>query len=353
MAGCARERQRQGHRPRAGTNDGVPHAGGDQLRHERPERRRGRDVAGHGSEPARAPTARLCSFMRRFRPFAVGLRVAHDAAAHEQAAPASPVDDARPDGDHELAVAASVEPADRARVPAAVEMLLLLEQLQGRGTRPATDRRGRMQPVDEVEDAQVVAQLARRRRWRGAGASAAGRCGASGRCRAVQPAGARVSRSMSTTTACSSRSFSEASSVVASSPSVDRIGVPAGRAGEGDGPEERPRHRPRGAPARRPGTSVRHGANANTVTGAPWADSVAGGAAASRRRTASVSMGAGAREVHPPGEHHLVDRPRPTAPDDRATDERPCRRGPDARRPAGAPGWRRSAPTGRRLERRR
>src|SRR5207253_8634199 len=87
----------------------------------------------------------------RLLPLAVGLRIGHDAAAGEQAGPGS-VDDTGADRDDELAVGLTVEPAERAGVPAAVEMLLLGEEGEGKLARGAAHCRGRVQSLDEVED---------------------------------------------------------------------------------------------------------------------------------------------------------------------------------------------------------
>ena len=67
-----------------------------------------------------------------------------------------PVDDRRPDAEVPLAVAAGVDPADRAGVAVPVELLELGQVLERQVDGSPRDRRGGMQQPDEIEGARVA-----------------------------------------------------------------------------------------------------------------------------------------------------------------------------------------------------
>ena len=178
------------------------------------------------------------------------------------------LDDPGPDGDHELAVAvASSQPTGPAYQPRSRCSCSSSSSRAAARGQPPTAGVG-MEPVDQVQDARGRRAARPRPRSRGAaGWAAAQMCGRRARCPGVTASGARVSRSMSTTTACSSRSFSDASRAPPSSRIDAGVGAPGRRA-------RRARWsgtaRPRAA-TRRSGEAPRNvrspRPNANTVTG--------------------------------------------------------------------------------------
>ena len=150
-----RERKRRG--PRPGADDGVAHAGRDQLGDERPEQRRVAHRSSAGM-PSAVTTAR--SLMRDS---------SHSAAASESATMPQPanrrgpgaVDDPAAQGDAQLAVAVRAQPADGAGVPAAVEPLVLVDQRERDVARLTAHRRRRVQEPGHRQQPARLGQRAR------------------------------------------------------------------------------------------------------------------------------------------------------------------------------------------------
>ncbi len=150
--GSTPQRQRQRRGARAGADDDVADTAVDQLLGDRAKRSSRRpDSLAHGSSPPSARPRRL-QLRLGFLPFALGLGVGHDAAAGQERGAA--VDhDARPKRHDELAVAVAVDPAERPGEPAALERLLLGDELERQVARRTGDGGGGMEQLGEPDDA--------------------------------------------------------------------------------------------------------------------------------------------------------------------------------------------------------
>src|SRR5215207_4110141 len=92
-----------------------------------------------------------------------GIRVGDDPAPGEEMRLAVP-DERGAQPDAKLAVLGSVHPADRARVPAAIDPLELPDQLEGGSLRLAADRGRRVQDAGELDRAARFGKLRANRR---------------------------------------------------------------------------------------------------------------------------------------------------------------------------------------------
>ena len=308
-----RRPQRQGERRRArpGADDGVGHPRRDELGGERAQ------------EPGVAHRVVLRDPERgddrlqldpRLLPLEVRVGVGDDPAAGEQRRP-GPVDDPAPERDAQLAVAVRAEPADRARVPAAVEALVLVDERQRDVARVAADRRRRVEALPEREQARAprgrVPVISVTRCWTKRSVMTPGSGAIVERVgdRREQVADRvdddqRAPRGPSRTRAAAGRARASSAGVRAA----------PDRARDGDRPERRGPRSGRGARAWRRGTSARR---AGTRTSCSRARSRRGGAARSARRARPATGG-------PPGGR-----------------ARPCRSGRGRRRPAYIPTSRR------------
>ena len=293
--GCAPERQGEGRRPRPGTHDGLADPGRDELGREGAQDAGRRVTASSPGMPERRGDGPQLD--PRLLPLPVGFRVGDDPAAREQPRP-RPVDDPAPDGDHSSPSPSRAQPADRARVPAAVEALVLVEELERDVARAAADRRvgwSRSTSASRPRPSGTVPAISVTRCWtvaQGHDARAPGRSSARRRParggRGSRRRRSRAPRGPSPTRAARrpSRRPRRRRRRAGSCPRPRRSGTCGPRCG-------------RGARGWRPGTSVRR---AGTRRSCSRARSPRGGAGRS-----ATSSSTGDREPDPPGEHDLVD----------------------------------------------